>query len=329
MKKTLLSVKDLKVTFHTKHHDIHAVRGVDFDLHEGEVLAIAGESGSGKSVTVKSLLKLIPSHNYSVDSGSAIYEQIDLLKQDKKTIRRYRGSEIGFIFQDPMTSLNPTMRIGDQIVEGYLLKQPRTSKNEAREYAISLLEDVGIPEPEKRVDAYPHMLSGGQRQRVMIAIALAPKPKILIADEPSTALDVTIQAQILDLLKKIQAERKMGIIFITHDLSLAAGFCDRIVVMYGGKVVENSPAKALFAKPAHPYTEGLLNAIPKLSAESHQPLSPIPGSPPNMAQKITGCAFKERCPYAMNICAKNDPKPFDCGSDQTAYCWKHDKRCKL
>lgn len=324
--KKLLEVKDLHVSFRTHGQILKAVRGVSFTLHEGEKLGIVGESGSGKSALVKTLVKLIPSHTAFIDQGEIWYEGQNLAILSEKELQKIRGKEIGMIFQDPMTSLNPTLKIGFQIAEGYLQHHPEISKKEAASRVLELLQLVGIPEPERRMDAYPHTLSGGIRQRAMIALALAAKPKLLIADEPTTALDVTVQAQILSLMQEIQKGRST--ILITHDLSVVAGFCDRILVMYAGKVVEDAPAESLFSNPQHPYTQRLIQSIPRLDLRKDHPLMPIHGSPPDMTQTFSGCAFCTRCSLAMNICRTETPPAFKVDNDHTSSCWLHDPRKK-
>lgn len=315
--KPLLQVTDLRVTFKT----LEAVRGVDFSLYEGEVLGIVGESGSGKSALAKALVKLHPA-TYTRMSGQVLYQDTDLMALSERELQSYRGKEIGMIFQDPMTSLNPTATVEDQILEGYLRHFPHVNQAAANAYALEMLQRVGIPDPLLRMKHYPHMLSGGLRQRVMIAIALASKPKILIADEPTTALDVTIQAQILDLLKTIQRETQTSILLITHDLSVVASFCDRVLVMYAGKIIEEAPVDKLFSRPEHPYTQGLLRAIPRLDRAQDQPLIPIIGTPPDLSYPLTGCSFCPRCPVAMNICTQESPPHFA----HKSACWRHDPR---
>lgn len=305
MNSPLLSLQDLAVTFKGAFPS-YAVRGVNFDLYPGEVLGIVGESGSGKSAMVKAILQLLSPHKANLE-GKILYQENDLLSLSEKQMQKIRGSKISMIFQDPMTSLNPTMKIGKQIVEGYLRHFPHTSKNKAKELAISLLERVGIQDAEKRFDAYPHTLSGGMRQRVMIALAIICHPEILIADEATTALDVTIQAQILHLLKDLQKSLKVSILFITHDLNVAAEFCDRILVMYAGKIVEEGPTISLFQNPQHPYTDLLLKARPKLSQSKEEPLIPILGTPPILTAPPQGCTFAPRCPYQEPACLKGEP----------------------
>lgn len=316
----LLSVKDLHVTFKLQKQLLQAVRGVSFDLFEEEILGIVGESGCGKSATAKALVKLLPAHS-SIISGEVIYKGENLLKYDDRKMQKVRGKELGMIFQDPMTSLNPTMKIGDQIIEGYLHHTKNASRKEARAYAIQLLELVGIPQAFTRIDQYPHTLSGGMRQRVMIALALAAKPKIIIADEPTTALDVTIQAQILDLMQEIKKKTGTSFILITHDMSVVAGYCDRVLVMYSGKVIEKATVDHLFANPSHPYTQGLLQSIPRLDMAPDQPLIPIEGSPPSSIENIPGCAFYSRCKFATEICKREDPKLKEIHEGHRLACW--------
>lgn len=316
----LLSVKDLHVTFKLQKQELQAVRGVSFTIYEEEILGIVGESGCGKSATAKALVKLLPAHS-SVISGEVIYKGENLLNYTEKEMQKIRGKELGMIFQDPMTSLNPTMKIGDQIVEGYLHHIKNGTRKEARAYAIQLLELVGIPQAFTRIDQYPHTLSGGMRQRVMIALALAAKPKLIIADEPTTALDVTIQAQILDLMQEIKKKTGTSFILITHDMSVVAGYCDRVLVMYSGKVIERSTVDHLFAKPSHPYTQGLLQSIPRLDMPPDQPLIPIEGSPPSSVESIQGCAFFSRCKFATDICKSKEPLLREIHQDHHLACW--------
>lgn len=319
----LLSVKDLHVTFKLQKQLLQAVRGVSFDLFEEEILGIVGESGCGKSASAKALVKLLPAHS-SIISGEVIYKGENLLQYDDRKMQKVRGKELGMIFQDPMTSLNPTMKIGDQIIEGYLHHTRNASRKEARAYAIQLLELVGIPQAFTRIDQYPHTLSGGMRQRVMIALALAAKPKIIIADEPTTALDVTIQAQILDLMQEIKRKTGTSFILITHDMSVVAGYCDRVLVMYSGKVIEKATVDQLFASPSHPYTQGLLQSIPRLDMAPDQPLIPIEGSPPSSVENIPGCAFYSRCKFATEICKREDPKLKEIHEGHRLACWNKD-----
>lgn len=304
----LLNVKNLILHFYSFNQTIRAVRGVDLTISQGETIGLVGESGSGKSALAKSLTGLNPSGSSKVIDGEILYQGEDLLKKSENSMRLIRGKEIGMVFQDPMSSLNPTMRIGPQIGEGYKVHYPKTSRKSLKKKVLTLLEEVGISDPEVCYYRFPYELSGGMRQRAMIASAIIASPKILLADEPTTALDVTIQAQILDLLSQLQEREKMSILFITHDLSIAAQFCDRILVMYGGKIVEKGPTSTIFCSPAHPYTQALLDSIPSLSS-SKKPLKAIPGSPPNLATPIPGCSFAPRCPHAMPICKKILP-PF-------------------
>lgn len=324
----ILEVKDLKVSFHTYAGEVQAVRGVSFELKEGEVLAIVGESGCGKSVTSQTIMRLIPSPPSVIKGGSILFdEKIDLLQLTPKEMESIRGSEIGMIFQDPMTSLNPTMTIGKQITEG-LVKHQGLTKEKAQKQAIELLTLVGIPHPETRIKQYPHEFSGGMRQRVMIAISLACRPKLLIADEPTTALDVTIQAQIIDLLKDLQEKTGSSIIMITHNLGVVAEIAQRVAVMYAGKIVEQGPVDDIFYRSRHPYTKGLLHSVLRLDDEEKGELVPIEGMPPDLLAPPAGCAFAARCPHALNICLKEDPQPQMIQGEHSAACWLMDKRVK-
>ncbi len=320
----LLTVKNLKVSFKLQKRKLHAVRDVSFILKEGEILGIVGESGCGKSAMAKALVKLLP--DSALISGSVVYQNKDLILLSEKQMQKVRGKQIASIFQDPVTSLNPTLTIGTQIIEGYLRHQIATQK-EAKQYALELLELVGIPHAKERINEYPHTLSGGMRQRVMIALALASKPKILIADEPTTALDVTIQAQILDLMKKVKEKTETSIILITHDLSVVASFCDRVLVMYAGKIVEDARVEKLFDFPGHPYTKRLLESIPRLDMQKDKPLTPIEGSPPDLTQLISGCAFCSRCTNPMKICALEDPPLKEVGAEHKIACWQQLRDC--
>lgn len=321
-----LKVEDLHTSFSTLSKKVTAVRGVSFELFQGETLGIVGESGCGKSVMAKSITRLLPSNTACIESGRVFYKGENLLEKSERKLRKIRGREIGMIFQDPMTSLNPTMKIEHQITEGYALHYPHVSAQEARIRALELLDRVGIPEPESRMSQYPHELSGGMRQRVMIAIAMIPFPSILIADEPTTALDVTIQAQILDLLKEIQQREQMSIMLITHDLSIVASFCDRVIVMYAGQIVESAPAEKLFHSPKHPYTRRLLNAIPRLDLPVKRHLYSIQGSPPDLGTPIKGCSFRERCPHAMPKCSDKNPISYEVEPNHHTACWLFDPR---
>ncbi|NGP45724.1 ABC transporter ATP-binding protein [Bacillaceae bacterium SIJ1] len=306
MTETLLSVKDLKVEFKSGSIITKAVNGVSFDLAENENIGIVGESGSGKSVTATSLLRLIPDPPGKITGGEVNFKDKDLLKLKKNEMRKIRGKEISMIFQDPSTSLNPVFTVGDQLIES-IRTHNKLSKKEAKKKAVEMLDLVGIPAPEKRIDMYPHEFSGGMRQRVMIAIALSCDPKLLIADEPTTALDVTVQAQILNLMKKLQEERNMSIIMITHDLGVVWETCDKILVMYAGRVVESGTVEEIYKVPLHPYTWGLLDSQITESQDNFSPLSTIPGSPPDLSFEITGCPFADRCPYAQDICYEKTP----------------------
>lgn len=320
--KNVLEVKDLHVSFHTHAGEVKAVRGVNFNVGQGETVAIVGESGCGKSVTAKSIMRLLPSPPVQYKQGSIEFQGKNLFEVSEKEMQRIRGNQISMIFQDPMTSLNPTSKIGSQIMEA-ILKHNDINKKAAIEKAIDMLKLVGIPQPDKRVNQYPHEFSGGMRQRAMIAMALACNPRLLIADEPTTALDVTIQAQILELMKKIQKETGTSIILITHDLGVVAEVADRVVVMYAGQVVETGTVKELFANPQHPYTMGLLNSIPRLDMDKTQPLSPIIGTPPDLIEPPEGCPFYARCQYAMRVCKGNDPELEEVRTNQFAACWLH------
>lgn len=322
--KKILEVNDLHVSFNTYGGEVQAVRGVSFELFQGETLAIVGESGSGKSVTAQSIMKLIAEPPGEYKKGSILLEGVDILQKSEKEMQRIRGQEIGMVFQDPMTSLNPTMKVGRQITEG-LIKHQNMSRQEAHERGIELLKLVGIPNPERRINQYPHEFSGGMRQRVMIAIALSCNPKILIADEPTTALDVTIQAQILDLLKDIQKKMNTAIILITHDLGVVANTADRVAVMYGGKIVETGTVDEIFYNPKHPYTWGLLSSMPKLH-DIKEELESIPGSPPDLKDPPKGCPFVTRCPYAMKVCNQHMPNYEQVSDKQRTACWLLDER---
>jgi oligopeptide transport system ATP-binding protein len=306
MRKPLLSVRNLTVAFTLKKQQLQAVRGVSFDLYQKEMLGIVGESGCGKSAMAKALIGLLPSH-CTLIRGEVLYGGQNLQNLTEKQLQKVRGKEIGMIFQDPLTSLNPTKKIGPQISEGYLHHHKTATKAMAAERTLELLHLVGISDPKERAEAYPHMLSGGMRQRVMIALALAAEPALIIADEPTTALDVTIQAQILDLLKSIKEKLGTSFILITHDLSVVAGFCDRVLVMYAGKIVEEAEVNLLFSAPKHPYTQGLLQSIPRLDMPPDQPLTPIEGAPPNLLQLSCGCNFFPRCRKALAVCRGEDP----------------------
>ena len=302
----VLSVENLSVVFHTPDGDVAAVSDVSFELRSGETLGIVGESGSGKSVTASSIMRLNNSITAST-SGSILVSGVDLLKADETEVRRVRGSEVAMIFQDPLSALNPYYTVGKQIAEAYLVHHPEVSKSDARAITLEMLKKVGIPNPEKRIDEYPHQFSGGMRQRIVIAIALINNPKVLIADEPTTALDVTVQAQILDLMRDLQAEFNMAIVLITHDLGVIAEAAKDVLVMYGGRVVERSTVEALFSEPTHPYAWGLLGAVNSLGNSGRGALATIAGSPPSLIALPNGCSFNPRCSYASEICRSEVP----------------------
>ena len=300
MARKLLSVRNLKTSFFTHVGEVKAVRGISFDVNEGEVLGIVGESGSGKSVTSLSIMGLLQYPGRVVD-GEILLNGEDILTYSKNQMRRVRGKEIAMIFQDPMTSLNPVYTIGNQIME-MILEHEKMSRREARARAIEMLKLVGIPAAEKRIDSYPHEFSGGMRQRVMIALALSCNPKLLIADEPTTALDVTIQAQILNLIKKLNRQFGMTTMLITHDLGVVATVCDKVAVMYGGLIMEYGTVDEIFYHPRHPYTMGLLGSIPHVDGGEKRRLIPIDGTPPDLINPPKGCPFSTRCKYCMNVC---------------------------
>jgi oligopeptide/dipeptide ABC transporter ATP-binding protein len=287
----LLSVRDLAVEFSTEDGIVHAVNGVSYDVYPGEVLGVVGESGSGKSVGVMTLLGLVPGR---ITSGSATFAGEDLLQMPKRRLREVRGDDVAMVFQDPMTSLNPVLRVGDQLGEAIAVHRPKLKRAEVKQRVIDLLTLVGVPSPEARYSQYPHEFSGGMRQRAMIAMAIANEPKLLIADEPTTALDVTIQAQVIEVLKAAQQETNAATILITHDLGLVAELCDRVAVMYAGRIVEMGDVYTIFANPRHPYTIGLMQSLPRLAAESEW-LRPITGQPPSLLNMPPGCAFHPRC----------------------------------
>ncbi|WP_114381601.1 ABC transporter ATP-binding protein [Paenibacillus prosopidis] len=301
----LLEVNNLRVNFKVHGGIVKAVRGVNFHVNKGEAVAIVGESGCGKSVTAQSLMRLIPTPPAET-SGSINFKGKEILKMSNSEMEGIRGKEMGMIFQDPMTSLNPTLTIGRQITEG-LMKHQGMSSEAARDRAIEMLTLVGIPNPASRVNQYPHQFSGGMRQRAMIAIALACNPSLLIADEPTTALDVTIQAQIMRVMKDLQHKLGTSIILITHDLGVVADMCDRVIVMYAGKVVETGTKWEIFKNPKHPYTRGLLRSVPRLDQKKDEPLVPIFGMPPDLIKPPAGCSFCSRCDEAMRVCLDNDP----------------------
>jgi peptide/nickel transport system ATP-binding protein len=318
-KEALIDVKGLKTVFRTEDGLINAVDGIDFSVRKGEFLGLVGESGCGKSVTSLSIMGLLPKPMGSLGPGSRIeFGGLDLATADERTMRDIRGNRISMIFQEPMTSLNPVFRIGDQLAESFMIHE-RTGKAEAWDEAVRMLKLVGISRPERVAQEYPHALSGGMRQRVMIAMALACKPELLIADEPTTALDVTIQAQILELMKELRKEFETAVLLITHNLAVVAETCDRVIVMYAGKIVEEAEVVSLFEDPRHPYTIGLLGSIPSLSAERSR-LQSIPGVVPNPLSPPPGCRFSPRCGRAMPICREAEPGMTDLGQGRRVSC---------
>jgi oligopeptide transport system ATP-binding protein len=317
----LLEVKNLKVSYHTYAGEVQSVRGVSFEVNEGETLAIVGESGCGKTVTAKSLMRLIQTPPGEIKEGSEIlFKGKDIVKMSEEQLRSYRGAEISMIFQDPMTSLNPTMTIGKQIAESLIIHR-NMKKDEAMNEAIKMLKLVNIPNAEKRIHQYPHEFSGGMRQRAMIAIALACIPKILVADEPTTALDVTIQAQIMDLIKDLQNKLGTAVVLITHDLGVVADVADRIQVMYAGKIIERGTTDEIFYTPKHPYTWALLQSVPRLETSHKDTLYSIKGTPPDLVKPPVGCPFASRCEYAMPICKQEMPEVTTISETHEVLCW--------
>ena len=329
MKEKILEVKNLEVSFKTYAGISHAVRGIDFDLHKGETLAIVGESGCGKTVSSKAIMRLLPESNTLINENSEVlFHGEDLLKKSENEMVSIRGSKISMIFQDPMTSLNPTMKIGDQIAESILIHR-KISKEEAYKEALEMLQLVKIPNAEKRMKQYPFEFSGGMRQRAMIAIALACKPEILIADEPTTALDVTIQAQIMELIGELQKELDMAMILVTHDLGVVASVADKIQVMYAGKIVERGDVREIFYQSTHPYTRALLDSVPKIHSTNKETLYSLKGTPPDLINPPVGCSFAPRCEYGMNICRKKYPELTKFSDTQECNCWLHDPRADV
>ena len=320
MSDAILDVKELEVTFKTPDGNVHAVNGVSFGLRGGETLGIVGESGCGKSVTMMSLLKLIPSPPGKIRDGRALFVGRDLLKMTNEEMRHVRGPQISMIFQDPMTSLNPVLTVGLQIEEPLILHIGMT-RLQARDRAAELLTMVGIPNARERLNDYPHHFSGGMRQRVMIAMALACSPQVVIADEPTTALDVTIQAQIMDLVRRLRDELGMALIWITHDLGVVAGLAQRVLVMYGGFIIEEAPVAELFADPLHPYTLGLLGSLPRVDERHHQRLVSIDGLPPVLYEKPNHCPFAPRCKYAIDRCWNENPPLLTISLQHKVACW--------
>jgi len=318
----LLEVRDLKVSFQTFFGEVEAVRGISYNLEKGKTLAIVGESGCGKSVSANAIMQLLPKPPVLYKGGEIVFKGENLLEKSEKEMTNIRGNEISMVFQDPMTSLNPTMKVGKQIVEG-LKRHKKISNSEARQIAIEMLKKVSVPQAEKRIDQYPHEFSGGMRQRVMIAIAMAVRPDLLIADEPTTALDVTVQAQILDLMKEIQKKEGNSIIIITHDLGVVADMADDIIVMYAGQIVEEGSVDEIFNNPSHPYTRKLLAAVPKPDMNKNQALNAIEGTPPDLYKPPLGCAFFDRCDEAMVVCEKNMPDFYKVKGFHCSRCFKN------
>ncbi|MFD2209973.1 ABC transporter ATP-binding protein [Virgibacillus halophilus] len=323
----ILTVDNLHVTFKTYGGTVQAVRGVSFTLHKGETLAIVGESGCGKSVTSNAIMRLIPDPPGKITAGRIVFKQQDLTRLSEKSMRKIRGVDISMIFQDPMTALNPTLTIETQLVEGLKQHQKDISSKEAKQKAIEIMTLVGIPNPRERMKQYPHQFSGGMRQRIVIAIALICEPDLLIADEPTTALDVTIQAQILELFEKIQNVTGVSIILITHDLGVVAKIADRIAVMYAGKIIEVGTKREIFYESEHPYTKGLLKSVPRLDLKGES-LKPIDGTPPDLFSPPAGCPFTARCPFAMEVCDKAYPAQTTLTDTHRVDCWLQDERAK-
>lgn len=315
----LLKVDNLKTNFYSKDKKIEAVRGVSFHVNQGDILGIVGESGSGKSVLMKSVMNILP-ENAKIEEGKIYFNNIDILNLSKKEMQNIKGKEMAMIFQDPMTALNPLKKVGDHLTE-VLMRHKGINKKEAKVLALDILKQVGIPMPEKRIDQYPHEFSGGMRQRVLIAMALACNPRLLIADEPTTALDVTIQAQILQLLKNLKESNDMSVILITHDLGVVASLCNRVVVMYGGLIMEEGLVDEIFYEAKHPYTKALLNSIPKLEENEKSRLNPIKGSAPSLLNPPKGCPFAERCEFAFKKCFQEMPKYKNFSETHRAMCF--------
>ena len=329
-KEKILEVDNLNVSFNKYAGEVKAVRGVSFELSKGETLAFVGESGCGKTVTAKSILRLLkPPFAVIKPESKIVCNGKDVLKMSEKELCEFRGDEVGMIFQDPMTSLNPTMTVGKQIMESLMIHK-KLNKNQAREEAVNMLKMVNIPSPEKRIDNYPHEMSGGMRQRVMIAIALACNPNVLIADEPTTALDVTIQAQIMDLMMELKTKMNTAIILVTHDLGVVANFADRIQVMYAGEVVERGTTKEIFNESRHPYTWALLRSVPRLGSESKKELYALGGTPPDLLLPLNHCPFADRCEYCMPICKERKPQETVLSETHKVSCWlMHEKAPKV
>ncbi len=326
MEQPVLEVTDLQVTFNTYGGTVQAVRGVSFNVYRGETLAIVGESGCGKSVTSSAIMGLIPSPPGKITNGQVSFKGTDLTTLTKNELRKIRGVDISMIFQDPMTALNPTLTVGDQITEG-IMQHTSISSLLAKKKAVQMMKLVGIPNPTERLKQYPHQFSGGMRQRIVIAIALMCEPELLIADEPTTALDVTIQAQILELFEEIQQKTGVSIILITHDLGVVAKIADRIAVMYAGKIIEVGTKREIFYEPNHPYTQGLLHSVPRLDLKG-KPLQPIDGTPPDLFAPPVGCPFTARCPHAMVVCEKVMPPSTPLSETHGVNCWLLDERAQ-
>lgn len=318
----IIEIKDLCVEFKTVEGTVKAVNHLSYTLHKGEKLGIVGESGSGKSVSSLGMMRLIPNPPGEITNGEILYNGKDLVKESEKEMQKIRGNNISMIFQEPMTSLNPIIKCGKQIAEALTLHRGM-NKKEAMQEAIEMMKAVGIANPEVRAHEYPHQMSGGMRQRVMIAMALACRPQILIADEPTTALDVTIQAQILDLIRELNESMGTSVVFITHDLGVISELCDSVLVMYTGHIVEQAPVSELFASPKHPYTQGLMDAIPRITRD-RAPLKTIKGMVPNPTERIEGCSFWPRCPYAEEQCKKEIPPMYRISQDRKVRCWRYE-----
>jgi len=321
--KTVLDIKDLRTCFHTEKGDVRAVDGVSLSISEGTTLGVVGESGCGKTVLALSVMRLIPIPPGEILSGEILLEGVDLLRLNREEMRKVRGKSISMIFQEPMTSLNPVITVGAQIAEIVRLHEGKSNK-EALEYAIEMLNMVGIDHPKKRIRDYPHQMSGGMRQRIMIAMALACKPRLMIADEPTTALDVTVQAQILELMEDLKKRINTSILFITHDLGVIAHFAQTVAIMYAGKIVEQAASDSFFASPLHPYSLGLIEAVPVVTKEwdREKRLRTIPGMVPDMSKPIKGCAFQDRCGYVMPICREQEPELIEKRMGHWVRCWK-------
>lgn len=322
MKKNLLKIENLRFSFKTYAGDVHAVRNINLEIGEGEVLGLVGESGCGKSVASKSIMRLnTETMGYYGNESHIWFDGEDILQMKQKRLLRLRAREVRMVFQDPMTSLNPTMKVGHQIAEGVLNANHAMRPREAKRIAIETLENTGIPNATERYNQYPHQFSGGMRQRAMIALALAVKPKLLICDEPTTALDVTLQAQILDMLRDLQSVYKTSILFITHDLGVVANIADHIAVMYAGKIMEYGTTRDVFKACKHPYTWGVMKSVPPIDADISQPLVPIPGTPPDLFKPPVGCPFAARCPHAMDVCRLFEPEMQAASETHSTRCW--------